>query len=494
MPVFDTTMCLWPGKESGWRVRNQYEKRIKDFVRQQHGPRGSRPGDDALQSLLIWVDNVIQERRTLQTTLSERDTAITVKDTEIRGLTTALSGSRSDTANAEAGIRDLQAQGKLMQEKHVEDLTRLSSQHQDNMKDTVTKYNNQISTLHSNHNDANKRSEQKHRTSVAQLVKQHEAEIAKYKYENKELVGQLLVNQDKDRAWPDNKVKMGFQDIQRQIEAITSPNVNKQFLLLKNVEPGSDLDPTHFIARAGRYKFHFLLRSNIWEILRQQFFSAPFGFGAFGTGSAPQRVWMTYFPWKDLFNLSAGSGKNNTLTLSRHDRLILLSEDFSIFKGDKLANNLRSATFSYFNSALLAGEGHGTSTESPLWTMSQKNVAETVERIIDCLSKAAALSNNFLRSELEEDIQTMVQTTFVLALQFGVQPAQLEVFSPQPGELVKIGEEFHDCEDGDLKKGAQYFVDLVASPGLLKVGDGRSAKIARRSVVPCEIYPQEADS
>ena len=66
----------------------------------------------------------------------------------------------------------------------------------------------------------------------------------------------------------------------------------------------------------------------------------------------------------------------------------------------------------------------------------------------------------------------MVQTAFELALQFGVQLAQLKVCSPQLGELIKIGEHFHDCEDGDLKKGVEYFVHLVASPGLQKIGDG----------------------
>ena len=88
----------------------------------------------------------------------------------------------------------------------------------------------------------------------------------------------------------------------------------------------------------------------------------------------------------------------------------------------------------------------------------------------------------------------MVQTAFELALQFGVQLAQLKVCSPQLGELIKIGEHFHDCEDGDLKKGVEYFVHLVVSPGLQKIGDGKSVKAAKKSIVPCEVYPQEADS
>jgi hypothetical protein len=55
-----------------------------------------------------------------------------------------------------------------------------------------------------------------------------------------------------------------------------------------------------------------------------------------------------------------------------------------------------------------------------------------------------------------------------------------------------MGEDFQDCEDADMKKGAEYFVELVVSPGLQKMGDGKSTKTKTRSIVACLIYPQEA--
>lgn len=126
--------------------------------------------------------------------------------------------------------------------------------------------------------------------------------------------------------------------------------------------------------------------------------------------------------------------------------------------------------------------------------MTRNNVNQTINRVLDYLQHAAALSGNFMRSEIEVEVREMVQITLEIALQFGVQPAQLQLYKSELGDLVTMGEDFQDCEDADMQKGVQYFVDLVVSPGLHKIGDGgRSTKIATRTIVPCEIYPQELE-
>jgi hypothetical protein len=139
---------------------------------------------------------------------------------------------------------------------------------------------------------------------------------------------------------------------------------------------------------------------------------------------------------------------------------------------------------------VLAGADRGMPTDSPLCNISRENVTKTVDRILDLLSEAAELSDNVLGPDVEENVREMVDVSLKIALQFGVQSAQLQLCSPEPGDHVKMGTDFHDCEDGDLKKGFEYEVDLVVAPGLQKIGDGRSNKASKRTIVPCEIYPQ----
>ena len=84
----------------------------------------------------------------------------------------------------------------------------------------------------------------------------------------------------------------------------------------------------------------------------------------------------------------------------------------------------------------------------------------------------------------------MVTLAREIALQFGIHSAQLLLCVPQRGEQIQIGEEFHDCEDGDCYKGTVYAVDQLIVPGLQKIGDGRSDMSSKRIITPCEIYPE----
>jgi hypothetical protein len=95
---------------------------------------------------------------------------------------------------------------------------------------------------------------------------------------------------------------------------------------------------------------------------------------------------------------------------------------------------------------------------------------------------------------MEDDIQKMVQLGREIALQFGIHPAQLRLLVPSRGEQIQIGESYHDCEDGDAYKGSVYGVQLVTAPGLQMIGDGRSDMSSSRTMVPCEIYPDQPGS
>jgi hypothetical protein len=98
------------------------------------------------------------------------------------------------------------------------------------------------------------------------------------------------------------------------------------------------------------------------------------------------------------------------------------------------------------------------------------------------------LSNSLVRSEVEDKIPQIANLAREIALQFGVQTAQLRLSVPTYGEEIQIGEEFHDCEDGDRYRGSVCAVDLVIVPGLQKIGDGQSDMTSNRIIVPCEIY------
>jgi hypothetical protein len=118
------------------------------------------------------------------------------------------------------------------------------------------------------------------------------------------------------------------------------------------------------------------------------------------------------------------------------------------------------------------------------------NVNQTVNRIIGVLSEVSKMSGAEVSDEMEDRVREITDLCFNIALQFGIHTAQLRLSIPDRGEQITIGEEFHDCQNGELDKGAVYAVDLVVVPGLQKIGDGRSDMTKKHIIVPCEIYPE----
>lgn len=139
---------------------------------------------------------------------------------------------------------------------------------------------------------------------------------------------------------------------------------------------------------------------------------------------------------------------------------------------------------------LLTGGGiRNLAPGSPLAKLSAENMQQTVNRILGVLSEVSKLSNSLIRSDVEDEIQKMVNLAGEIALQFGVHTAQLRLSVPHRGAQIQIGEEFHDCEDGDFYRGTMYCVELVTFPGLERIGDGRFDMSSKQIVAPCEIYP-----
>jgi hypothetical protein len=144
--------------------------------------------------------------------------------------------------------------------------------------------------------EAKKRWEQQ----TEQERRAHRAEMhskmAAYERKIGDLKADIMINQKDSKAWTDEKLKKWLNDLRLRVQDI-APN-----WLTIDEQSGvpARLDPTGFIARAGRHEYPFLVRSTIWAVLLEHFFAVPFGFGALGPqGRRPlfeaYRAWRTFF-------------------------------------------------------------------------------------------------------------------------------------------------------------------------------------------------------
>lgn len=78
-----------------------------------------------------------------------------------------------------------------------------------------------------------------------------------------------------------------------------------------------------------------------------------------------------------------------------------------------------------------------------------------------------------------------------LGLQFGVHMGVLRLTCPRAGQTVTIGKEFNDHRDGAIHRGKSIRVDIVAEPGLSRLGDGSGGSRADEMVqlLPCVVVP-----
>jgi hypothetical protein len=110
-----------------------------------------------------------------------------------------------------------------------------------------------------------------------------------------------------------------------------------------------------------------------------------------------------------------------------------------------------------------------------------------VQRISRIFSVISQYSSHSIPGS-EAEIRDIAKLAREIALQFGVHPAYLRVVMPQPGQRVRIGDEYHDCYERAKNRGTVYAVDLVKSLGLQKIGNGRGESQAVTTFVPCQIF------
>lgn len=146
-----------------------------------------------------------------------------------------------------------------------------------------------------------------------------------------------------------------------------------------------------------------------------------------------------------------------------------------------MANRWRSITFQTLAAAATDG-GSGS-----LIQLGHNNVTHVTEQIISLLS---VISGAQLQGGLQGEMRTAAGLAYELALQFGVNPARLVLLTAKRSQAVVIGGSngFIDCEDGEERRGREVQVVMVASPGLQRIGDGRSETTQKHTVVPCEVF------
>jgi hypothetical protein len=243
---------------------------------------------------------LLEEKRRLERELAAQTKARQTAEGQIDELKKALDA-------AESRLRQLLFENRNMVRQHADKITTLTMEHSKRTDEARKQYDRDMDSLKQNHHHY-----------LETLKMNHGKEVSQLKIEITKLVGQLLVNQDSNLGWPDDKLKLKFRELQRLIESVTSPR-NKEFLIPPNQQLGPHLDPTNFLSRVGRGKSHFVLKSAIWAIFHEQFFFAPFGFGALGPGKAQRELMDVYSTWRKLFDdrTEIGIGKI-TCRLSAH--------------------------------------------------------------------------------------------------------------------------------------------------------------------------------
>ncbi|RSL50991.1 hypothetical protein CEP54_011657 [Fusarium duplospermum] len=304
---------------------------------------------------------------------------------------------------------------------------------------------------------------QKHYEETKQLVLDHSRELeileTRLNNEKRNLQAQLLVSGGKSQAWPDEKLRTQFRELCRIVDNATATIATTVDMTSQAIS--RRLDPDDLLSLV-KGRPHFWLRWRVWSILQAGFFALPFGFGAFGPDRGAVEMMELYRAWRRSLDGSTDS-------------------DLNIFYDNEAANRWRSVTFQ----TLAASATDGAS--GSLIQLGRNNVTNVTEQIMSLLS---VVTGSQLQGGLQGEMRKAAGLAYELALQVGVNPARLVLLTADRGQTVVIGGNngFIDCEDGEEWRGQRVQVVLVASPGLQRIGDGRSETTQKHTVVPCEVF------
>ena len=493
-------------------IRKAYASRIEKFFRRVEGRdlHVFQRREHSLESLFAWGEKVLAEKSELESELSLRNRACAKAEEERDGLTKSLQETESKLRTISSLNEKMEGQLSESlaeaQQKYDQDMAKAGQEREDSKiqhEQYVTSLTQQhhctLESLKKDHESLVESLNRDHKETVASLAQKYQGEIENLKQSHgntvNRLKGQLLVNQSEYKGWPDEKLRMKFKELKDSIDLITAPQ-RQELIIPKGKGLESKLDPSRFIARAGNDNAHFLLKSLIWSIFYEHFFSLPFGFGVFGPASSENPLLQVFNSWYTVIEGHDTRGKdhvrNSTACIQdlTFHFVVPSAQDLMIFSINKAANEWRSATFQSAVSVITGDESSAMSNNLTA-NLSASNVEHVANLITVIFVQVISVSNGSLRAETEEEIRHLTFLAREIAVQFGVHPAYLRLVVPARGESVEIGKDYHDCYDGDYYKGEIRKVDLVTTPGLQKIGDGRSDMTSKWTIVPCEIYPDD---
>ena len=314
-----------------------------------------------------------------------------------------------------------------------------------------------------------------------------------------------------------------------------------------------ELDPTGFVARHGSRDLQYILRGLVWNVLIEAFFSAPFGFGFLGPdpkrNPGRQQLMDIHRTWSRLYEgqqqqqqqpfHSYGSDTDEFAMYTRdHNANKLRSAVFQSFLavifpekagGRRQSMSSTQADLQQQQQQLLllhplpplpllqqqaldplwpgqfqafqpgGGQGlppspnsAGTVPGVAFWYHQHcDHVVASIRQLLDRITGYAT------RPDALEAVPVIVNLAAELGIELGVQRAQVLLVMPRRNDVVQAGPEYQDClggagGDGDRDQpggGRDMKVDLLVSPGIMRIGDGRGDMAVRKALVPCEVIP-----
>ena len=306
-------------------VKKSYASRIENFFREVEGPDLNifRRRENSLDGLFAWGYKVLAVKSELESQLSYQTKACKKAEIERDAL-------RKSFQDVESKLQKISAKNQKMEDKHSLEIRDIMVEHSKTLAESQRKYDldmakadrehentkiqyeKHVASLTQQHQSTVESLNENHQNFVDTLTRDYESELEKLKKDHeitaKRLRGQLLSNQSEYKGWPDEKLRLKFKDLKELVDLITAPQ-RQELSIPKSERLESKLDPSGFINRAGNENAHFLLRSLVWSIFYEHFFSLPFGFGVFGPTSSKNPLLQVFNSWYKVIEGHDTQGK-----------------------------------------------------------------------------------------------------------------------------------------------------------------------------------------
>lgn len=198
-------------------------------------------------------------------------------------------------------IEGLNRVAEVEREKLLERLKDLEAE----LGDTNAAHAAQLRNQHQEYQLSLAEQKQFYETAIRDGEARHSGEMAAVQAQLNDRIAELeqeLINKPDDfRLGLDGSLKTKYGSLKLIVETITSPwNLGTRAAADK-IEL---VDETGFLERAGDGQWPFLLRAMVWARILDGFFSAPYGFGALGSGEGGSSLLGLYHAWKRLLDSS----------------------------------------------------------------------------------------------------------------------------------------------------------------------------------------------